>query len=197
MFTEFLLTDGTISIDLLAGNKTGSGISIARYTPGRIQAKDGGVWADNPMAAGRRVVHRVQGNVSDVLEIQISHRAHNQIIQAQEELDELLEKAHDYWTTNWQSEPVWIQAQAQGETHRRYALVYGASWAEYPDPLHEPYASRRGAMAGIQLGLERSAWMNNAPGASTALATSNTEHTDEATTGVFVGNYIGIGLETL
>lgn len=201
-FSELILTDGAQRLDLLGGNRTGKGFTLKQYTPGRLQAKSGGVWANNPLGPGRRLKQRAPGNVADALELEINYPTPEEIIQALEALDTLLEKALAYWDTNWQSEPVWLEAAATGEVNKRYALIYGVAGDNYPDPYQPNYATemngqkRRHSLSALSIALERSAWMANAPGVATALAVSNASHPDATTTGVFVGNYLG-GLEAI
>lgn len=175
MFSEFVITDGANSIDLLSLNRNGYGAGITRYTPGRRTYKGGGVWQDSPLAPGRRLVHGVYGNINDALEIKLAHRSYEGIQQALDLLDGLLEKAGDYWTTEWQDEPVWIRARAPGERLSRYAIIHYAAYNEYPDPYHEPFAGSSGryVLDGILLGIERSVWQNLPPGQSQAMPASN------------------------
>lgn len=174
-FAEFYITDGQTSIDLLAGNKGRDGIHIVRYTPGRPQPKAGGVWRDSPLAPGRRRVQSVLGNVSDAVEIRIAHCSHEQLADAQEALDLMLEKAEAYWESDWTDEPVYVRARYAGDSSPKYAILYGAQFSEYPDPYAQPYlgVSVRYVMDSIILGLERSPWMENPPGEQTAVATSS------------------------
>lgn len=195
-FSQFIITDGDTVLDLLELNNYGFGIGIEEYTPGRPQLKGGGVWQDSPFATGRQLAYSVKDNVSDVVTLQFSYRSHNEIIQAQELLDLMIEKAIAYWGQDWQSTPVYIKAQARGETAARYALIYNITIDKYHDPFHEPFA--KGAppymASGIVLGIERSVWMENAPGTGTALEFYHEKHTDEATAGVVVSNYRNSGL---
>ena len=200
-FSEFILTDGSLRLDLLGGNRTGKGITLKRYTPGRLQAKSGGVWANNPLGPGRRLKQRAPGNVADALEIEINYPTPEEIIGTMELLDTLLEKALAYWDVSWQSEPVWIEAVATGETSKRYALIYGVTGDNYPDPYQSPYAQemptkRHYTLGTLAIAIERSAWMANAPGVATAISVSNASHPDATTTGVFVGNSSG-GLDAI
>lgn len=197
-FAEFYITDGQTAIDLLAGNKGRDGIHIVRYTPGRPQPKGGGVWRDSPLAPGRRRVQSVLGNVSDAVEIRIAHCSHEQLADAQEALDLMLEKAEAYWENDWTDDPVYVRARYAGDSAPKYAILYGAQFSEYPDPYAQPYlgVSVRYVMDGIVLGLERSPWMENPPGAQTAVATSSPS-VSATTQPVWVGNARMPGLNAI
>lgn len=164
-FSEFLLKTTDRQIDLLALNKGASGgIGIDDYTPGRPNFKGGSVWQDSPIANGRRPVFGVRGNVADALTIKIAGKSHRSVIESQNALDEMLEQAMAYWLQDTGIDPVWIVARAAGETERRYAIVYGYSFAEYDDPYSEPYLSGTGhVLNDLTLGLERSAWQHLPP----------------------------------
>src|SRR5690606_20113114 len=164
-FSELLLKTTDRQIDLLALNKGASGgIGVDDYTPGRPNFKGGGVWQDGPIATGRRPVFGVRGNVVDALTIKIAGKSHRSVIESQNALDEMLEQAMAYWLQDTGIDPVWIVARAAGETERRYAIVYGYSFAEYDDPYSEPYLSGTGhVLNDLTLGLERSAWQHLPP----------------------------------
>jgi len=196
-FSQFIITDGTTIIDLLELNRYGFGIGMESYTPGRRQLKGGGVWQDSPFANGRQLAYSAKENVNDAVTLQISYRSHNEIIQAQETIDLMIEKALAYWGTDWQDDPVYIKAQALGETNARYALIYNMSFGEYQDPFHEPYALNGPPpylANGIILGIERSVWLENAPGTGTAISLFHEDHTDETETGLTISNYRNAGL---
>ncbi len=196
MLSLFVITDGTTTVDLMALNKNGWGIGIDSYTPGRAQMKDGGYWQDSPLATGRHLAYSVKGNVNDALTIKFSYRSHNEIIQEQERLDGLIEKAANYWQSEWADEPVYIKAQAQGESNPRYAIIYNITFPEYQDPYAQPFntASPPYVADGIVLGIEHGAWTENAPGTGTAVAISHTKHSTASTTGVYVASARNDGL---
>lgn len=195
-FSEFLLKTTDRQIDLLALNRgLSGGIGIDDYTPGRPNLKGGGVWQDSPIAQGRRPVFGVRGNVADALTIKIAAKSHRSVIEFQIALDEILERATAYWLDDTGSiAPVWIVTRAAGERERRYAIVYGYSFAEYDDPYHEPYLSGTGhVLDGLTLGIERSAWQHLPPGEMTPVEIANARQPTPTTDGVFVTNWQGNG----
>lgn len=209
MFSELILTDGVTKIDLLGGNKTKAGFSLIRYVPGRPGFKGGGVWQDSPLATGRQLVGSVRTNTTDALTLRIAYPAHEEIITALNDFDELIEKVIAYWTTTWQQEPVYLQAQAHGETNKRYALVHYAQYDNYFDPYAQPYIS-----AGMHsteefiFGIERGSWLEFVPGQSEPVAishagslpASSTDPEDDILTSivnVFIGNMQNAGLKVI
>jgi hypothetical protein len=172
MFSELILTDGTIRINLLAANKQGKGIALKRYIPGRPAYKGGGVWQDSPLATGRQLVAGLRTNTADALTLSIAYPSHNEIILAYEDLDAMLEKAAAYWLTTWQQEPVYLQALAAGENNRRYAVVNYATFDQYFDPYNQPYLfdGNRFATEDFTLGIERGLWLEFPPGEYESIA---------------------------
>lgn len=196
MLSLFVITDGTTTVDLMALNKNGWGIGIDSYTPGRAQMKDGGYWQDSPMATGRRLAYSVKENVNDALTIKFSYRSHNEIIQEQERLDGLIEQAANYWQSEWADTPVYIKAQAQGESSPRYAIVYNITFDSYQDPYNQPFnvASPPYLADGIVLGIERGVWLENAPGTGTSISLTHEKHSTASTTDIVMSNYRNAGL---
>lgn len=196
MLSLFVITDGTTTVDLMALNKNGWGIGIDSYTPGRAQMKDGGYWQNSPVATGRRLAYSVKENVNDALTIKFSYRSHNEIIQEQERLDGLIEQAANYWQSEWADTPVYIKAQAQGESSPRYAIVYNITFDNYQDPYSQPFntLSPPYVADGIVLGVERSVWLENAPGTGTSISFTSEKHSTATTTDVVMSNYRNGGL---
>jgi len=99
------------------------------------------------------------------------------LIHATQKLRRLLDKAQQYWTTDWQDAPVYIEAKASMETNTRYALISQGSLQVddnyYAQPFLQPGCVA--AMDEMLLVMERGHWTGNVPGTSTAL-TLNTEH---------------------
>ena len=173
MFAELTITDGsTFVLDLLGANKKSGGIALASYVPGRVNLRSGGIWQDSPMATGRRIVGGVRANVIDQLELKIAFSSQNAIIQMQQTLDSVIDAVDDYWLTSWTSSPIYLVAQAPGELHKRYAVIYHITLDNYPDPYHEPFAGRgtKFVMDGLIVAIERiPPWMDNPPQSSDAV----------------------------
>lgn len=166
MFAELTITDGsTFVLDLLGANKGSGGIALTSYTPGRVNYKGGGIWHDSPLASGRRLVDGIRANVNDALELKIAYKSQNEIIQAQQNLDAIIEAIDDYWLTTWQAKTIYLVSRVAGETNKRYAVIYHMALDSYPDPYHEPFTgrARQFVMDGLIVGVERSPWMDNPP----------------------------------
>lgn len=168
-FARLELTDGSTSIDLLRG-----GVYSKDYRPGIPQLKDGGIWQDNALATGRKLVDRRFGNVIDTFDMAISGPNQNDTIAKCGDLLRLLEKARDFSTSSWQSEPVWVKRQAGCESHPTYALVFDYSLLELANPFALPFAAATdlATLDGFDLGIEHSIWLSEPPGQSTCVQVS-------------------------
>lgn len=168
-FARLELTDGSTSIDLLRG-----GVYSKDYRPGIPQLKDGGIWQDNALATGRKLVDRRFGNVIDTFDMAISGPNQNDTIAKCGDLLRLLEKARDFSTSSWQSESVWIKRQAGCESHPTYALVFDYSLPELSNPFASPFAAATdlATLDGFDLGIEHSIWLSEPPGQSTCVQVS-------------------------
>jgi hypothetical protein len=92
-------------------------------------------------------------------------------IKETQELRRLLEKARQYWTTNWQRDPVWIVARGACETNTRYAYVMDYSAERDDNPYNSPfYGDSLSTMDEWTLDIERSDWLNNPPGQGSCVA---------------------------
>ena len=167
------ITDGTTRVDLLS--QTGTGINIINYTPVRPLKKEGGIWADSSVANGRQLQMRKWQNAIDVLTIGISGMDQDAVIQKARNLTELLEKAEQYWTTEWQNEPVWLERKGSEETNTGYTLIHGYQWQNDDNPFEPPFfvQSKKRAMNEIELALEHGPWLANPPGQSECVEISN------------------------
>lgn len=178
MFAELVIVGSEFSLDLLAANTSGSGIALARYTPGRLNLKNGGQWQDSPLATGRRLIDGVRGNVTDTLEVKVAGKNQNQVIQVMESLDSIIEEVDAYWMANRQAEPVYLLARMPGEDSRRYAVIYHIELSEYADPFHEPYGGTGPGfvMDGLIIGVERGPWLGSVPQSGANVASTHDQH---------------------
>jgi hypothetical protein len=163
----------------LAGNKLGKGFSLIRYIPGRPALKSGGVWQDSPIATGRQLASAVNANPVDALTLRIAYPSHLEIIQAYEDLEEMLENAMAYWITTYQQTPVYLQAMAVGESNRRYAVVKYATFDSYFDPYAQPYltASTKVSSDEFTIALERDLWLELPPSEYQSIAIAHSGST--------------------
>ncbi len=157
------ISDGTTTINLL--NAT-DGFSLNVWRPAIAQYKGGGTWQASPLSDGRRMVTRQHSNAVEVFDLKVSSAASQDgIIYATQELRRLLEKAVNYWTADWQSDPVWVEAQATCETNPRYATIHSWSTPDDDNPFSSPFLQPRGAiMDDWSLVIERGHWQSTVPG---------------------------------
>lgn len=167
------ITDGTTRVNLLVDGTTG--IGVCDWTPARPTFKDDGVWANSSISDGRQLQMRKWTNIIDVFTINISDCSQDRIIAFSRSLTALLEKAVQYWTTEWQNEPVWIERRGAGETNISYSLINSYKWASDDNPFEPPFygVGAQLAMAEIELAIEHGAWLSNPPGESECVEISN------------------------
>jgi len=167
------ITDGTTKVNLLT--KTGAGINTCEYTPSRQIFKNDGIWADSSVADGRQLQMRKWTNIIDVLSLVISGDSQDSVIENARRLTTLLEKAVQYWTTEWQNEPVWLERRGSNETNTSYTLIHSYKWANDDNPFAPPFyvTEKPFSMKDIDLALEHGPWLANAPGESECVEISN------------------------
>lgn len=162
---KLLITDGTASgtVDLLS---PASGFSLQSWIPAIPAIKGGGTWQDSPLANGRKPIHRRWANASETFELAVRNFQQDTVIRDTQILRRLLEKAAQYWTTEWQKELVWIEARGPCETNSRYAIIYDWRSPQDGNPYAEPFQNPS-VMAGFEsfpLILERCFWQDTQPG---------------------------------
>lgn len=111
-----LITDGTTEIDILKY------FNMKSWIPSALPSKSQ-IWNDTPFMSGRRLVMRNFGNVIDTFILTPIGGDIDELILATQEIRRLLEKAVSYWTTDWQTEPVWFVARGTCETNNRFAII--------------------------------------------------------------------------
>jgi len=132
------LTDGVTSINLITSNGQ-HGIHLDDWVPVVSGYKNDGVWSDSPLADGGRIVDRQWANVNEVYDIKVDDSTQNSIIETVQDLRRLLEKAAEYWISDWQREPVWIEAKGACESNIRYSLVIIGRVPEDENPYTQPF----------------------------------------------------------
>jgi hypothetical protein len=173
MTTEpiFKITDGTIEIDLLSG---AFGRSLDSWIQQIINFKNGGTYRDNPLADQRRLVDTKWTNAIETLTL-IDHEVDvDTLIESTQNLLRMLEKAVDYWTTDWQDEPVFFVARAACETNARYALIMNYRIPDLPNPYSQPFLQPDGERTwdSYDLIIERLHWTKDLPGVGESVALS-------------------------
>ena len=181
-FRTLVLTDGTTDdagirreVDLL---NEFSGFCLVSWAPAITAPKGGGVWADSALASGRRLKLARMENVIETFTLEVRNFNADALIKNTQELRRLLEKARTYWTTDWQSEKVWLEAVGIGETNMRYSLVMDWRTPQDGDPYAQPFwqTVARAGMDDFDLVVEREPfWSADEPGTGTCVEISAVE----------------------
>lgn len=180
MATILEISDSTTTVELnlaegVSGFKLG-GLEDA-WQPSNPFYKGGGTWQSSPMSPGRQLVDRQFENTIDTFSVHVEGSTQDNLITEVQDLKRLLEKAADYWASDWQPTPVYIKAKADNETNARYALISTGRIVQDGNP----YACRFNGGVGstniywmwdLQLIIEHSMWTENAPGTGTATEAS-------------------------
>jgi hypothetical protein len=120
------------------------------------------------------MVDRKYDNAIETIALMISTSATpDQLIQSTQDLRRLLNKAVDFWTTDWQKTPVYIEVQANCETNPRYAIIKSWQTPDEDGPIGQPFHNALGnAMTDFTLVLERGHWLSDEPGTATCIEVS-------------------------
>lgn len=161
------LTDGEDRVDLLSRE---AGYTLCSWTPAVAQYKGGGVYADSPMADGRRLVMRRYANAVEVMELTAEGRDQDQVIRFTSDLLRMLEAAADYWASRWATRPIYLVARSAFEKETRYAIVHAGSIPELENPYEQPFFA---SQMRITLRLERGPWQDSPPGSGSCVAVSS------------------------
>lgn len=158
---ELYVTDGTTTVDLL-----GDGLCLIDWRPSYPGMKGGGTWQSSPLADGRRLAQYRYDHVVDVFTLNGRSFTQDAMIRSLQELNRLLIKARQYWTADWQDEPVYIVAKSGRETNTRYALIHSYDFPEDGSPYGQPFAKNWGriGMEGLTLAIEHALWQSTIPG---------------------------------
>ena len=160
---RLVITDGTSTVDLLNLR----GYTLKDWKPSVPEPKGGGVFRSSPLVDGRRLTSRVFDNAIDTFELVVSAAAQDTLIYQIQELLRLMQKATEYWTTDWQNEPVWLEARSPCETYIRYAVVMDYRLTGLNNPYAQPFynAINYVAMGDLSLLVEHKHWQETEPGA--------------------------------
>lgn len=168
------ITDGTTSVDFLHSNA----YYLSEWRPTVAQYKGGGVYRDSALTDGRGLVFKRYENPIETFELHIkSHNNQDEAISFTRRLRNLLEKAADYWTSPFQSQPVWLEARSSKETNIRYALIHSGQLPEDGNPYSAPWLQPDCSAVNAELTcvIERGHWLETRPGVETAVEISARE----------------------
>ena len=171
MTARLIITDGTTEVNLL--NRI-SGYVLSSWRPTIAGYKRGGVHQQSPISDGRRLVSKYFDNAIETFILKALDASQDELIEETQRLRRLLEKASDYWTTDWQDDPVWIEARASKETNTRYAVIQQGRIAEDENPFSQPFlqADCNAVMDNLTLVVERMHWLANEPGSGACVPVS-------------------------
>lgn len=174
------ITDGTTTISLI---NPSSGFHLINWVPAITDYKGGGVFQDPPLADWRQLRVAKWATAVENFGLTINGQNPNGVAYMLQELRRLLEKANAYWTSDWQNDPVWVEARASCETNTRYCLVVKGRLANDQNYYRQPFTGIRTTMRDLPLIIERRAWLENAPGVGVGVELSNQVTYDGRTLG--------------
>ena len=163
------ISDGTTTISLIGGE---DGFYLNNWRPAIAQYNGGGVFQSSPLTDGRQLVARQFDNIIERMDLKVAtDSGQDTLAYETQELRRLLEKAVNYWATDWQNEPVWLEAQSSCETNMRYAIIHSYSTPDDDNPYAPPFLQEKGgsAMNNWALILEHGHWQSTEPGTGTCV----------------------------
>ena len=167
-FAIFALSDGTTRLSLLPP----APIRLIDWQPARPGFEE--VRRASPFNFGSSVAAWKQANVIETLTYGLKATSGDLLIHAAQELDRLLLKAVNYWSSPFGSEPVWIEAQGSNETNVRYATVKAFVPASDTCPFTSPFFSAiEAGMAELTLVVEHEVWRDTPPTVDVCLPLAN------------------------
>lgn len=163
------ITDGTTSIDLIARSH---GFHLSSWRPRVPDIKNGGIFRDSPLVDGRSIVYRKNDNWVDTFELKMTAISQDDAYDRLNDLRVLLDRAVDYWTTQYGNIPVWLEARGSEESNTRYAVIVDYRLEEEDNPYAQPFFTPNcePAMNNLTLVVEHIAWQNVAPGSYECIA---------------------------
>lgn len=159
--TRFIVTNGTLSVDLIDG-----ALAISAWRP------------SSPDYVGDGLFQRWSATFMSTLEIKAAASDPNAVIKEIRELLALCELALKYKNNRWQNySPVWIEMQGRGQTNVQYALLQGGRIPEAEDPfgpLFQSFWKRYGSTWEMSFIFQATNWSATRPttGADLLLNTS-------------------------
>lgn len=131
-YAELYITDGTTKVNLLP---RGTGIQVSNWRPKVAQAKGGGVWNDPVTRDGRQLSMRKLSNVIEEMTLDIVGMNPDGLRKVKDPLIDMLNKAVTYWTTPWQTGPVWLVVRPTGAEKSSYAAICDYSISDEDNPI--------------------------------------------------------------
>lgn len=172
--TEAILrvTDGTDVVDLIDPS---SGFHLTSWVPQTADYKDGGIFQNPPLADFGQMVVGKWENVEESMVLTLNGIDPDTAARKLQDLRRLLQKANNYWITDWQNEPVWIEAKAKCETNTRYAIIQKGNLANDQNPYAEPFTGMTTTLTDLPFVFLRRHWTSDQPLQHTAIELSAVE----------------------
>ncbi len=158
------ITDGTLRYSLITRPWW-----LEDWIPQNPPLKGGGIRRGSPLSDGTRLVDFSYANVIDTFMLKVMHGEQDGAIRNLQDMKRLLEKGRRYWTDDWATEPVWIEARGSDETNIRYAVIKDWSLPRGANPYAQPFypQQQEAVMEGLPLTLEHDFWQADEPGTGT------------------------------
>ena len=155
------ISDGSTTVNLI-----GDGLFLNRWRQAVLGYKEGGTRVSSPLADGQQLVMTHYEDIIDEFVLSGRGTSPDRAIQSQRDLLNLLDKGTRFWTTEWQTTPVYIRARAKSESETRYAIVKSWALPELNNPYAPPFLQPDGAAVWEELALiiEHRPWLESEPG---------------------------------
>ncbi len=126
--------------------------------------------SSSPLADYSRPIGYRERTTEETFPFNIGKPSQDGVVVGLQDLRRMCRATIDYWVEGWKDEPVYLAAQSNCETNRRYAIVHSAGVPRDDDPYGQPFVgSRRSIMVIDALGLERGPWLDTPPGIATCI----------------------------
>lgn len=110
--------------------------------------------------------------VTDQMDFKLTGSSQNNLATQLQALERMLKKAWQYHNTDWQTSPVYLQAQGSTETGARYAVIHNYIGPERASSIHRFFVVKNKTIPDLRLRLTREAgWRDAAPNAYTSALT--------------------------
>lgn len=115
-------------INLLGQAETGGGDGFLidpmnNWTPQIAQVKNGGIWVESALTDGRQLLATSRGNVVETITCIATASTEQLMATLLSRLFRLAQNAENFWTTQWQIEPVYLKWWGRGAPGAQYALI--------------------------------------------------------------------------
>lgn len=156
-------------VNLLNNN----GFCVAQDGWRPVATKDKVVFRSSVYGEGRRPVMARTDNVMERITLELNQSTPDLVAYESQRLRDELADALDYWATDDQKHPVYIQMKAADEGEYRYAHVIAGDLEEDDSPFQGPLAGPiRSGMSDLPLIIERLPWSSHRPTTGGAMEVS-------------------------